>query len=153
MAARELGLVEQTLRNWVKASAAGKLTALVQASDAEQMELSQAARGNARLKMHVDILKSDGVLALRCAVKYAWIDCTAPPNTLPDLCEVLAVSISGYPCLAPWWQARPQPADGPAGRGLDENIHAEVKGCLWLVACTVNCRAIPSHRDCAGSSG
>ena len=27
VAARELGLVEQTLRNWVKASAAGKLTA------------------------------------------------------------------------------------------------------------------------------
>jgi transposase len=25
LAARELGLVEQTLRNWVKASAAGKL--------------------------------------------------------------------------------------------------------------------------------
>ncbi len=27
VAAKELGLVEQTLRNWVKASAAGKLTA------------------------------------------------------------------------------------------------------------------------------
>ena len=28
VAARELGLVEQTLRNWVKAAAAGKLTAV-----------------------------------------------------------------------------------------------------------------------------
>jgi transposase len=57
VAAKELGLVEQTLRNWVKASAAGKLSARRQAGDAEQMELSRLRAENARLKMHVDILK------------------------------------------------------------------------------------------------
>ena len=42
LAAKELGLVEQTLRNWVKASAAGKLTAPgAKPVTPEQMELSR----------------------------------------------------------------------------------------------------------------
>ena len=58
LAARELGLVEQTLRNWVKAAAAGKLTgAGAKPITAEQMELSRLRAENARLKMHVEILK------------------------------------------------------------------------------------------------
>ena len=52
VAAKELGLVEQTLRNWVKASAAGKLTAAgakpvpsrCQAGDAKTDGTVQAAR-------------------------------------------------------------------------------------------------------------
>ena len=56
--AEELGLVEQTLRNWVKASAAGKLTAPgTKPVTPEQMELSRLRAENAQLKMHVDILK------------------------------------------------------------------------------------------------
>ena len=58
VAARELGLVEQTLRNWVKAAGAGKLTAPgAKPVTPEQMELSRLRAENARLKMHVDILK------------------------------------------------------------------------------------------------
>lgn len=58
VAAKELGLVEQTLRNWVKASVAGRLTAAgTKPVIAEQMELSRLRAENARLKMHVDILK------------------------------------------------------------------------------------------------
>ena len=58
VAARELGLVEQTLRNWVKAAAAGKLSAPgVKPVTPEQTELSRLRAENARLKMHVDILK------------------------------------------------------------------------------------------------
>ena len=58
VAAKELGLVEQTLRNWVKASAAGKLTAAgAKPVTPEQMELSRLRAENARLKMHVGILK------------------------------------------------------------------------------------------------
>lgn len=58
VAAKELGLVEQTRRNWVKASAAGKLTAPgTRPVTPEQMELSKLRAENARLKMHVDILK------------------------------------------------------------------------------------------------
>ena len=59
VAAKELGLVEQTLRNWVKASAAGKLTAPgTKPVTPEQMELSRLRAENAQLKMHVDILKN-----------------------------------------------------------------------------------------------
>ena len=58
VAARELGLVEQTLRNWAKAFATGKLNAPgAKPITPEQMELSRLRAENARLKMHVDILK------------------------------------------------------------------------------------------------
>ena len=58
VAARELGLIDQTLRNWVKAASAGKLAAAdAKPVPPEQMELSRLRAENARLKMHVDILK------------------------------------------------------------------------------------------------
>ena len=58
VAARDLGLVEQTLRIWVKAAAAGKLMAPgAKPVTPEQMELSRLRAENARLKMHVEILK------------------------------------------------------------------------------------------------
>jgi len=58
VAAKDLGLVEQTLRNWVKAAGAGKLVgAGTKPVTPEQMELSRLRAENARLKMHVDILK------------------------------------------------------------------------------------------------
>ena len=58
VAARELGLVEQTLRNWVKGGGAGKLVgAGAKPVAPEQMELSRLRAENARLKMHVEILK------------------------------------------------------------------------------------------------
>jgi transposase len=45
--ARELGLVEQTLRNWVKAAAAGKLNgAGSKVVSAEEMELSKLRAEN-----------------------------------------------------------------------------------------------------------
>ena len=57
-AAKELGLVEQTLRNWVKAAAAGTLTgAGATVVTPEQMELSRLRAENVRLKRENDILK------------------------------------------------------------------------------------------------
>ena len=57
-AARELGLIEQTLRNWVKAAKAGKLIgAGVKPVTPEQMELSRVRADNIRLKREVEILK------------------------------------------------------------------------------------------------
>ena len=57
-AARELGLIEQTLRNWVKASAAGKFHKTGgKPVTAEQMELSRLRAENARLKQECEILK------------------------------------------------------------------------------------------------
>ena len=56
--ARELGLVEQTLRNWVKAAAAGQLNgAGAKVVTPEQMELSRLRAENIRLQRQVEILK------------------------------------------------------------------------------------------------
>jgi transposase len=56
--ARDLGLVEQTLRNWVKAAKAGNLKARgTKAVTPEQMELSRVRAENARLRMENEILK------------------------------------------------------------------------------------------------
>lgn len=56
--ARELGLVEQTLRNWVKAAAAAKLSSAgMKAVTPEQMELSRLRATNIRLQRQVEILK------------------------------------------------------------------------------------------------
>jgi transposase len=55
--ARELGLIEQTLRNWVKA-AAGKLNGPgTKEVTPEQMELSRVRAENIRLKRENEILK------------------------------------------------------------------------------------------------
>ena len=61
-AAKELGLIEQTLRNWVKAAAAGRLRgAGAKVVTPEQMELSRLRAENMRLKRANEILKkSDG---------------------------------------------------------------------------------------------
>ncbi|MGS0742579.1 transposase [Glaciimonas sp. GG7] len=58
VAAKELGLSHQTLRNWVKAAATGKLTgAGSKVITPEDMELSKLRAENARLKREVEILK------------------------------------------------------------------------------------------------
>lgn len=58
VAAKELGLVEQTLRNWVKAAKAGKLHAPgTKPVTPEQMELSRVRAENARLRMELEIAK------------------------------------------------------------------------------------------------
>jgi transposase len=57
-AARELGLIDQTLRNWVKAADAGKLSgAGVRLVTPEQMELTRARAEVVRLRREVEILK------------------------------------------------------------------------------------------------
>ena len=56
--AKDLGLIEQTLRNWVKAAKAGKLNAAgTKKVTLEQMELSRVRAENARLRMENEILK------------------------------------------------------------------------------------------------
>lgn len=56
--AKDLGLIEQTMRNWVKAADAGKLNvAGGKAVTPEQMELSRLRAENAKLKRECEILK------------------------------------------------------------------------------------------------
>ncbi len=55
---KELGLSDQTLRNWIKASAEGKLNGSVgRVVTAEEMELSRLRAENLRLKRACEILK------------------------------------------------------------------------------------------------
>jgi len=57
-AAKELGVNHQTLRNWVKAAASGKLKgAGAKIVTPEQMELSKLRAENIRLKRECEILK------------------------------------------------------------------------------------------------
>ena len=57
-AVRELCLIDQTLRNWVKAADGGKLGgAGVKPVTPEQMELSRTRAENIRLKRENEILK------------------------------------------------------------------------------------------------
>ena len=57
-AAKELGLIEQTLRNWVKVAAAGTLNgAGAKVVTPEQMELSRLRAENVRLRRENEILK------------------------------------------------------------------------------------------------
>lgn len=57
-AAMELGLNEQTLRNWVKASEAGKLNGPgTKPITPEQMELPRLRAENVKLKRESEILK------------------------------------------------------------------------------------------------
>ena len=56
--AKDLGLIEQTLRNWVKAADSGKLTkAGGKTITPEQMELSRLRAEVVRLKRENEILK------------------------------------------------------------------------------------------------
>lgn len=56
--AKELGLIEQTLRNWVKAFDTGKLNGPgTKQVTPEQMELSRVRAENLRLKRENEILK------------------------------------------------------------------------------------------------
>jgi transposase len=56
--AQELGMSDQTLRNWVKAASAGKLNAAgSKAVTPEDMELSRLRAENAKLKRENEIIK------------------------------------------------------------------------------------------------
>ena len=58
MVCKELGLGDQTVRNWVKASAEGKLNgAGGRVVTPEEMELSRLRAENLRLKRENEILK------------------------------------------------------------------------------------------------
>jgi len=55
--AEQLGLIAQTLRNWVKAAERGQLNHKARKVSEEQMELSRRRAENAGLKMENEILK------------------------------------------------------------------------------------------------
>jgi transposase-like protein len=75
--ARDLGLIEQTLRNWVKAFDAGKLNGPgVKKVTPEEMEVSRLRAENLRLKRELEIIKKRRRTSRRmlCEVR---LDCRA----------------------------------------------------------------------------
>jgi len=58
--AREIGVPEQSIRNWVKAQAEGRLGGAEKGKPItpEQMEISRLRAENARLKMEMEIVKN-----------------------------------------------------------------------------------------------
>ena len=58
LVAKELGLAEQTLRNWIKLAEAGKLNGKgTKVVTPEQMDLSRLRSENVKLKRECEILK------------------------------------------------------------------------------------------------
>jgi transposase len=55
--AKTLGIAEQTLHNWIKAQAQGRLQEAGKPVSTEQMEISRLRAELARVKMERDILK------------------------------------------------------------------------------------------------
>ena len=67
--AKELGLVDQTLRNWVKATERGQLMGAGQpAVTPEAMEFSRLRAENVRLKRELEILKKAAAYFARDAL-------------------------------------------------------------------------------------
>jgi len=103
---RELGLSDQTLRNWVKAAAEGNLNgAGGRVVTPEEMELSRLRAENLRLKRENEILKkrrrtSQG---MSCEVR---LDCRARQIVSPDRnvrrAERQHQRLSG---MEAWWSA------------------------------------------------
>ena len=95
--ARTLGVSGQSLDNWVKAEAAGRLRDVRgKAVTAEQMEIARLKAELSRVRMERDILKKRGILREGVAVRYAFIERHRGAWPIVVQCRVLQVSASGY---------------------------------------------------------
>jgi transposase len=90
-AAKELGMVEQTLRNWFKASQAGTLAGAGSKTGDTRADGDFAAASGVGAGEHAGghLKKSDGVLRQGCAVKYAWMQLERRQFPLQEMCSVL----------------------------------------------------------------
>lgn len=114
--ARELVLVEHTLRNWVKAAKKGELN------------LARAGREWAAEDGERDSKKGDGVLCQGCAVKSAWIDAHRKAYPLPAMCGILAVSGGGYRAWKRGGSPNRKRLTDARLLALIEALHKELKG-------------------------
>ena len=105
LTAKVLGIPKQTLENWVRQAAKGRLAgAGAKPASAEQMELARLRAELARVKMGRDILKKPrrslrGRQRVACpelVEGYAWIERHKKSWPITLQCEVLNISASGY---------------------------------------------------------
>jgi hypothetical protein len=111
-AAKELGMVEQTLRNGFKASQAGTL----------------AGAGS-----------KPGALVR--PVKYAWMQLERRQFPLPEMCRVLDVSISGFRAWLRGGTPGSTRLSDVQAVAVIKTIRAEVRGACGLRRMHANCRA------------
>ncbi|WP_092775638.1 IS3 family transposase [Actinokineospora terrae] len=105
-AARQLGLIEQTLRNWVEAHRKKNPKTVVPLSVDERARLRELERENHELRMKNEFLgKSRGLLRPRLSVTelYEFIDGEKGSYPMASMCEWMGVSRSGFHD----WRARP----------------------------------------------
>jgi putative transposase len=136
VAARVLGMPEQTRSNWVRLAEKGELQGPSERPvSAEQMELARLRAKLARVKMERDILKKCvSVLCKGIAVKYAWIAKTKAARPVTLTCDVLGMSTGGY--FEHQRRRRTSQPSQPGGGRLSNEallahiraIYAEVKG-------------------------
>src|SRR4029077_13692701 len=72
-AARDLGLTESSLRNWVEQARAGRTKGKPGLTAVEREELTRLRKDVRELRMERDVLKSRGLLREGPPVKFAWI--------------------------------------------------------------------------------
>lgn len=96
--AKSLGISSQTLHNWVKADAAGRLCDVAgKTISADQMEIACVKAELARTRTERDILKKGGgVFCEGVAVRYAFIERHRKVWPVAAQCRALNVNASGF---------------------------------------------------------
>ena len=95
--ARTLGVSAQSLDNWVKAKAAGRLRDVrAEALSTEQMEIARLKAELSRVRMERDILKERRHTSRGFAVRYAFVERHRDTWPIVGQCRVLQVGASGY---------------------------------------------------------
>lgn len=129
--ARELELVEQTRRNWVKAAERGQLNPPgAKIITAQQMELSWLRAANARLRMECEIQKGRRTpRKTRCEVRLDRWAATSLPAA-GDVRDAVGQHqwVSGMEARQ---HAAPEAADGYTDAGADPGHPRRIQGRLW----------------------
>src|ERR1700704_3619772 len=95
-AARDLGLTESSLRNWVEQARADRTQGKTGFTAAERDELARLRKDVGELRMERDVLKEPRPSSRRPPVKFAWIQTEKTTYPLTKLCRWLGVTRSGF---------------------------------------------------------